>query len=114
MCAIGGWVQSLMFLLAAESFKTFLEEAPTAKTTGGYARYIALVDKHIRERSPYEVNIESKIRREILRTTDKEIFEALTVVRLFCTCMRTTPSAESIVVVVVVAVFLTVNKHHPD
>lgn len=69
-----------MFLLAAEDFRNFFEEAPKAKVDG-HGQYIAIVDKYIRARSPYEVNIESKTKGEILRTTDREVFNALTMVR---------------------------------
>lgn len=94
------WVQSLMFLLSVESFRTSLEDTPTVKPDG-YERYAAIVDKYIRERSPYEVNIESRIKREILRTTDRGIFDKLTMVRSARVYMHAarppTPSAERLI-----------------
>lgn len=70
-----------MFLLAAEDFaKRFEEEVPAGKPDS-YQKYLAIVDKFIRDRSPYEVNIESRIKREILRTTDRGIYDALSTVR---------------------------------
>jgi len=68
-----------MFLLDVEELCAVLEEKPTDSATG-YEPYIAIVDKYIRERSPFEVNIESKTRTEILRTTDKKAFVELTLV----------------------------------
>lgn len=74
-CLLVG-AQSLMFLLAAEDFAKRFEEVPAGKPDS-YQKYLAIVDKFIRDRSPYEVNIESRIKREILRTTDRGIFDAL-------------------------------------
>lgn len=79
-CVVLADMQSLVFLLAAEDFTKRFEEAPAAKADSYHQQYVAIVDKFIRERSPYEVNIESKVKREILRTADKEVFDALSTV----------------------------------
>lgn len=72
-----------MFLLAAEDYRKLFEkeEATPAAAGAGYKQFIAIVDEYIRVRSPYEVNIESRVKGEILRTTDKGIFDDLTMVR---------------------------------
>lgn len=73
-------MQSLMFLQDAKAFSKWLEEPRTATDTG-YEEFIAIVDKYIRDLSPYEVNIESKTKSDILRATDRDIFNGFTLVR---------------------------------
>lgn len=74
-----------MFLLAAEDFRKFFEEAPAANAAANaataYKRFVTIVDEYIREHSPYEVNIESKTKGKIIRTTDRRIFDELMLVR---------------------------------
>eukprot|EP00752_Nemacystus_decipiens_P011672 g10359.t1 len=69
--------ESLMFLLDVEAFSAGLEDA-AADSAAGYERCVEIVDKYIREGSPFEVNIEDKTRNEILRATDRKVFMELT------------------------------------
>ena len=75
-----GVLQSLMFLLDADAFSATFEEAPT-DSAAGYDRYVEIVNNYVRERSPFEVNIESKTRNAILRATDRKTFIEVTLVR---------------------------------
>lgn len=75
-----------MFLLDAEAFSAALEDAHT-DSDAGYERCVEIVHKYIKEGSPYEVNIESKTRNEILGATDRKIFFDLTLVRQSTTCV---------------------------
>ncbi|CAM9633035.1 unnamed protein product, partial [Ectocarpus fasciculatus] len=86
--------ESLMFLVDAEEFNSSLHAV--SKLTPGLAdpesaavavneradnpnfeQFAAIVDKYIREGSPFEVNIESKIRKEILGEVDHASFKRL-------------------------------------
>eukprot|EP00752_Nemacystus_decipiens_P011670 g10357.t1 len=68
---------SLMFLLDVEAFSAGLEDAAT-DSAAGYERCDGIVHKYIREGSPFEVNIESKTRTEIVRATERKVFMELT------------------------------------
>ncbi|CAN0232087.1 unnamed protein product [Ectocarpus sp. 8 AP-2014] len=87
--------ESLMFLVDADEFNCSLHAVSKFTTAGDdpesaavavneceenptFAQFAAVVDKYIREGSPFEVNIESKIRNEILREVDRASFERLT------------------------------------
>ncbi|CAM9223518.1 unnamed protein product [Ectocarpus fasciculatus] len=86
--------ESLMFLVDADEFNCSLHAV--SKVPRGFAdressavsvderednpnfeQFAAIVDKYIREGSPFEVNIESKVRNEILGEVDRASFRRL-------------------------------------
>ncbi|CAM9339827.1 unnamed protein product [Ectocarpus sp. 6 AP-2014] len=86
--------ESLMFLVDADEFNSALHAVSKFTTAGNdpesaavavnkcednpnFEQFAAIVDKYIREGSPFEVNIESKIRNDILREVDRASFERL-------------------------------------
>ena len=75
-------LQSLMFLLDAKAFSERLEAGSTAAGAedADHQQLVAIVGKYIRERSPYEVNIESKTKSAIVRTIERATFDELTLV----------------------------------
>ncbi|CAB1100089.1 unnamed protein product [Ectocarpus sp. CCAP 1310/34] len=89
------FVESLMFLVDADEFNCSLHAVSKFTSAGAdpspaamgvveceenlnFEQFAAIVDKYIREGSPFEVNIESKIRDEILREVDRASFRRLT------------------------------------
>lgn len=73
-----------MFLLDAKAFSERLEAGSTAAGAedADHQQLVAIVSKYIRERSPYEVNIESKTKSAIVRTTEGATFDELTLVKI--------------------------------
>lgn len=69
-----------MFLRDAEKFAASLHVAPTAgaaadeKEEPQFSEFVQIVDKYIRDGAPFEVNIDSKTKIEVLRMTDRGVF----------------------------------------
>lgn len=76
----------LTFILDVKDFSDWLrwgsraDAAPDNKDDA-HAAFSKIVDKYIKDGSPFEVNIESKTKKAILAMTDKKTFNALTLVR---------------------------------
>ena len=74
--------QSLQFLVAAGAFKESLakESLATPDTADGktsFDTFVAVVNKFIEDNSPFEVNIDSKTKREILSRSNRAGFQEL-------------------------------------
>lgn len=74
----------LMFLRDAEKFSASLQVSPTARADADekeepqFSEFVEIVDKYIKDGAPFEVNIESKTKIEVLRMTDRGIFNKQT------------------------------------
>ena len=68
---MGGNTQSLQFLVAAMEFK---------ESTADYEKFANIVDKFVRDRSPFEVNISGKTKTAILDVADGASFAELSAV----------------------------------
>lgn len=79
-----------MFLVDANSFSEEVKAGGTTAT--GDARHqeelVAIVDKYIRDDSPYEVNIECKTKTAIISATERTTFDELTLVNKSNGCAR--------------------------
>lgn len=74
-------VQSLMFLTEASDFFDSLEEANHADADASFRRFETIVEKYIKNGSPFEVNISFKTKAAILGVANAENFRELTRVR---------------------------------
>lgn len=86
-------LKMLMFLQSVEYFSATLHAASTTSSASDtedaqFAEFVGIVNKYIRAGSPFEVNIESKTRIDVLKMTDKTTFCKQTLVRA-----RTSPAS---------------------
>ncbi|CAN0335808.1 unnamed protein product, partial [Ectocarpus sp. 12 AP-2014] len=68
--------ESIMFLKAARAYNDSVY-ASTANADTNFALFMEILDKYIKDGSPFEINIESKTKSFIMRRTDKEAFKQL-------------------------------------
>lgn len=72
--------ESLQFLIEALEFEKSLRTATAPNDATEFDTFMGIVDKYIRDNSPFEVNIDSKTKRGVLAMTEEAIFKGLTLV----------------------------------
>lgn len=74
--------ESLQFLIAVNEFKKSLRTpGETDDTTKHFAKLCEIIDKFVRDRSPFEVNIGSNTKFAVLKMANAANFRELSLVR---------------------------------
>lgn len=69
--------QSLQFIVAAAEFKESLATSAIANGKMDFDNFVSTVDKYIKDSSPFEVNIDSKSKRDIMSVANAAAFREL-------------------------------------
>lgn len=68
-------LQSLQFIIAAADFEALCFSGADESTE--FDTFVGIVDRYIKDNSPFEVNIDSQAKRRIIRAVDAASFKEL-------------------------------------
>lgn len=72
--------QSIQFLVAVKEYKEIVRAPGEADPTKPFAKLIGIIDKFVRDRSPFEVNLGSSTKTAVVKMADAATFRELSLV----------------------------------
>lgn len=114
-------IQSIQFLVAVKEYEESLRVQDELDATNLFEKLSEIIDKFVRDRSPFEVNVGSNVKCAVLKMADAANFMELSLVRLCRTfeyrcerCRLFREYARTRLVVVLLFVVADVQFSPPD